>query len=209
MSEEFPSIPNYSDEEPEEFRKIAEKDRRPTPEELEKFEVTPAYWNKAVELYREDMKGMRWMTAAAAKSRDKATSYREFFVGASAMGIEPNLPPEEPVLYHGGNFKPFDQEQKGEEKRCAERNVLDAARGQAKVIVVLVTVSKETHTDDPTKAHDVLHPCKDCRDMFRKYLAQGFMREDTILCSVNDAEKELKIEERTLKELLDLYADDK
>ncbi len=33
------------------------------------------------------------------------------------------------------------------------------------------------------------------------------MREDTILCYVNDARKELKIEERTLKELLALYTD--
>ena len=96
----------------------------------------------------------------------------------------------------------------GENKLCAERNTLSGARGQAKVIVALVTVSKETDTGDPTKAQGVLPPCKDCRDMFRKYLAEGFMREETIICNVNDAKKELKIEERTLKELLDLYSDD-
>ena len=175
-------------------------------EELENFVVTPKHWNKALELYHKDR---QWMIEAATKSRDKATSHRGFLVGASAMGIEPNFSPDEPVLYHSGNLKSSPHEVKGEDKRCAERNVLDAARGQAKVIVVLVTVSKEAHTGDPTKAHDVLHPCKDCRDMFRKDLADWFIREDSILCNVNDTKKELKIEERTLKEMLDLYADDK
>ena len=202
---EFPGKPQYSDAELEKLKRIFRKDRRPTSEELENFVVTPEYWNKAMELYRKDR---QWMIDAAAKSRDKAYQYRGFKVGASAMGIEPGLPPDEPVLYYSGNFKYSLGEVKGEDKRCAERNVLDAAKGRVKVIVALVTVSKEVHTGDPTKARDVLHPCRDCRDMFRKYLEEGFMRENTIMCGVNDAEGELKIEERTLKDLLDLYSDD-
>ena len=195
-------------EEDDAIREMFKKDQRPTPAELENFVVTSEYWNRAVELYREDMGGIRWMMAEAAKSRDKATSYRGFLVGASAMGIEPNFSPDEPVLYHSGNFKYSPGEVRGEDKRCAERNVLDAARGQAKVIVAVVIVSKETNTGDELGPHDVLHPCRDCREMFRKYLAEGFMREDTILCNVNDANPEIKMEERTLKELLALYESD-
>lgn len=202
---EFPGKSQYSDAELEAFKEMFKKDRRPTREELENFVVTQEHWDTALALYRRDR---QWMIEAAAKSRDKATSYRGFKVGASAMGIEPNLSPNEPVLYYSGNFKYSPGEVKGEDKRCAERNVLDAAKGRAKVIVALVAVSKETHTGDPIKAHDILHPCKDCRDMFRKHLAEGFMREDSIICNVNDAGKEIKIEERTLKDLLDLYSDD-
>src|SRR3989338_5055585 len=202
---EFPGKPQYSDAELEAFRTMFKKDRRPTREELENFIVTEEYWDTALALYRRDR---QWMIETAAKSRDKATSYRGFKVGASAMGIEPNLSPNEPVLYYSGNFKYSPGEVKGEDKRCAERNVLDAAKGQAKVIVAVVIVSKETNTGDELGPHDVLHPCRDCREMFRKYLAEGFMREDTILCNVNDANPEIKMEERTLKEFLALYESD-
>lgn len=150
------------------------------------------------------------MIEAAAKSRDRGVSHRNppFQVGCAIMGIEPNHPPNDPVLYYSSNFKPFPGETSGEEKRCAERNALDSTRGQAKVIVALVTVSRETNTGDTTEIRDTLHPCQDCRNMFRKLLAEGFMREDTIICNINDSAGELKIEERTLKDLLTSYAGD-
>src|SRR3989338_1717449 len=151
---EFPAKRNPSNFEIEALRETFKKDRRPTPEELANFVVTKEHWDAALRLYHRDH---QWMIVAAAKSRDRAVSHRGFKVGASAIGIEPNLPPGEPVLYYSSNFKLFPGEVKGKDKRCAERNVLDAAWGQAKVIVALVTVSKEIHTGDLAKSHDVIH----------------------------------------------------
>ena len=205
MREFFVDRPTTGVEEDEAIREMF-KQRRPTPEELDSFVVSPERWNSALEIYRENRLAI---IKGAALIRENAVSYRGFKVGCVAVGIEPNTSENEVAVYTGYNVKRQPGEVRGENKHCAERNVLSAARGQAKVIVALVTVSKEVHTDDPTKAiHGVLHPCKDCRDMFREYLTEGFMREDTILCNVNDSEREqLKIEERTPKELLDLYAD--
>lgn len=203
---EFPGVPKYTDEELEAFRRVAEEDRRPTKQELANFSVTPERWSTAMRAYY--AYGRKYMINAAAKSRDTATSYRGFLVGASAMGIEPNHSADEPAIYYSGNFKYFPGESRGAEKRCAERNVLDGAQGQAKVIVALVTVSKELHTDDPVKARGhVLRPCKECRDLFRACLAEGFMRKETIICNVNDAGETPIIEERTLSEFLGLYKD--
>jgi hypothetical protein len=82
------------------------------------------------------------------------------------------------------------------------------AQENAKVVVAILTISKEKNTGDPTKAVDALHPCKECRDMYRKMIKNGFLKEDTIICSANDSNGEIVTEERTLKELLDLYNDD-
>ena len=93
MGEFFTGRPPTGAEEDEAIREMFRKDRRPTAEELKNFVVTPECWNRAMELYREP--GSRqWTIDAAAKSRDKATSYRGFLVGSAAMGIEPNLPPK-------------------------------------------------------------------------------------------------------------------
>jgi hypothetical protein len=43
--------------------------------------------------------------------------------------------------------------------------------------------------------------------MLRDLLAEGFLRSDSIICNANDS-GEIRIEERTLKELLALYEDD-
>jgi len=180
---------------------------RPTALEMERFEVTPELWQRALKAYREARTDL---IRRAALARDQAVSYRGFKIGCAAMGIEPpHYGGEERFIgYDGCNVKLSPAIVRGTDKRCAERNTLEAMKGWAKVINALVTVSKEANTGDEPRIHDVLHPCEDCRHLFREFLEEGFMREDTILCNVNDAEEELKIEERTLRDLLDLYADD-
>jgi cytidine deaminase len=186
-------------------------EQRPTRAEIESFEITPERWQVALAYYKEHRDDL---IKAAAFSRRHGFSHRTppFKVGAAALAIEPGLEEGEYIVYQAYNFKPFPGEVKGNDKRCAERNALDFARSSAKVVAALVTVSNEVSTGDPTKAHDALHPCQECRGMLRKLLTEGLLREDTVVCNANDSEikdgKGLKIEERTLKELLDLYHDD-
>lgn len=166
------------------------EDRRPTVDELEKFNLTAEQWRAALAQFQQ---GKMDLIRTAALARDRGISHRNppFKVGCAVMGIEPNLDEGDYAVYYSSNFKPTPGEVRGNDKRCAERNALDGARGQAKLIVALVTVSKEVSTGDPTKAHDALHPC-----------------EDTIICNANDATEEIKTEERNLGDLLRLYADD-
>jgi len=180
----------------------------PTRAEAEMFEVTPAMWSDAVEFYRDHRNEL---IAAAAQARDKAVSYREvpFKVGAAVLAIEAGQEAGDYVVYQAANFKPEPKPVSGREKRCAERNVLDAAQTHATVVAALVTVSTELSTGDATKAHDALHPCRDCRDMLRQLLAEGFVRDDTVVCNANDADKKKTCyEERKLGDLLTLYEDD-
>lgn len=183
------------------------EDRRPTQEEFDRFFITESEWQEALRVFHEVRHSL---IPVAAGNRDHAESYRGFKVGCVAFGIEPDPKTGGPkyLFYSGKNYKPYPKEQHGKDKLCAERIALAGMQGSAKVIVSLVTVSKEKSTGDPTKAHDVLHPCRDCRDMLRDALKSGFARPDTIMCNVNDEEKELKIEERTLEELLALYEED-
>lgn len=180
---------------------------RPSNQELSGFEVTPERWQKAVEHYKIHKLDM---VKAAVFSKRNAVSHRNppFKVGSSAMGIEPNQPDGEYAVYQGYNFTPTPGARKGAEKRCAERNVLDVAKNRAKVVVALLTVSKEIHTGDATKSHGVLHPCKECRMMLRNLLQQGLLREDSIMCHANDSSPKIVFEETTLKELLQRYSDD-
>ena len=147
-------------------------ERRPTENELRDFTVTPEQWAAALRYYQEHKNEL---IQAAAVFREKAVSHREppFLVGAAAMVIEPNLPAGEYAIYEGYNFTPAPGTRQGREKRCAERNALEAAEMHAKLIVSITTISKEIHTGDPTQAHDALHPCKECRLMFRSF-KKGF-----------------------------------
>ena len=178
----------------------------PKKEEMKSFQVTQEHWASALQYYREHRDDL---IKAAVFSRKNAISHRNppFKVGCAVLGIEPDLPGGNYGVYQSYNFKPFNVPVAGDDKRCAERNALNLARRSAKVVAAIVTVSKETSTGDTTKAHDALHPCRECRDLFRALLDEGFLREDTMICNANDGDGELKVEERTLRELLDLYAD--
>lgn len=178
---------------------------KPTREQIEAFVITPEKWEGGLKFASAHIGPL---ITAAAFNRDNAISYREFKVGCAVVGIRPQMPNEEYVVWQGYNFKPQPGYQEGKDERCAERNVLDAAQSELKVICALATFSKESSTGDPTKAHDVLHPCKDCRAMFRQLLQIGFLREDTLIVNANDSGKQIIFKEMTLKELLELYKDD-
>ena len=168
----------------------------------------------------------------AALVRHHGVSHRDFKVGCCAMGKEPEGQVDkveefllglggkskEPaigdkglVVYSAYNFtlEPARPGRLPEEKKCAERNAIEAALSKrCELIVAIVTVSKETATGDPSKERGVLHPCRECRDLYRGLLQQGILREESIICCVNDAGAKPVEEERTVKELLAMYADD-
>lgn len=177
---------------------------RPTQQEIEKHQVTPEQWAKALQYYQAHKMDL---VQAAAFSARQAVSHRQppFRVGCAVMTIEPSLPDGEYAIYQAYNFTPAPTKPKGRDKRCAERNALDNVFG---TVVALTTVSKEISTGDATKAHDTLHPCEDCRGLLRELLQKGNLREDTIVCNANHANDPVVMEERTVKQLLDLYADD-
>ena len=169
---------------------------------INNLEITQEKWQEALFFASEHINDL---IMAAKINRDNAFSYREFKVGCAVAGIGSD---GEYVVYQGYNFKPQPGHVEGGEKRCAERNVLDEAQSDTKAVFAIVTVSKEIDTGDPTKAHDALHPCRDCRTMFRELLKSGFLKEDTIILNANDSGEKIITEKRTLKELLDLYSDD-
>jgi len=150
----------------------------------------------------------------AARVRDKAISHRDppFQVGCSLMTKEPGAAPDEYAVEFAHNFTLTPGKRVGQEKRCAERNAIEVAlNNDAYLIVAMVTVSKEVSTGDETKAHDALHPCRECRDMLRHLKMRGILRGDSIICNVNDSKKvdgKFPEEEKTVDELLNLYKDD-
>ncbi|MFA6301160.1 MAG: cytidine deaminase [Candidatus Paceibacterota bacterium] len=180
-------------------------ERRPTREEIKRFVITPEKWQEAMNFYHQRKNEL---IGAAALNRDNAFSYRGFKVGCAVAGMGPKAKDEEYIVWQAGNFKLQPGHVEGKEKRCAERNALDSAQTELKTVFAIATVSKESSTSDPTKAHDVLHPCKDCRQMFRELLKKGFLKDDTIILSANDAQEKIITEETTLKKLLELYNDD-
>ena len=121
--------------------------------------------------------------------------------------------PEDYPIFLSGNITPYPAERNGWDKDCAERNTArEALKKDAGLIIAFVTVSKETSTGDQEGQHDALHPCKECRNMFCELLEKNLLRPDSIVCNVNDKDVdeggELKIEEHTVQQLLDLYPDD-
>ena len=187
------------------FKGGGKLEMRPTRQEIDGFVITPEKWKEALSFYHEHKNEL---VQAAIFNRKNAVSYRGFKVGCAVAGIGPRMRDGEYGVWQGYNFKPQPGFVEGENKRCAERNVLDGAQTDLKAVFAITTVSKESSTGDPTHGCDVLHPCKDCRVMFKDLIKKGFLREDTIVLSANDSKKEIVTEEKTLKELLDLYQDD-
>jgi cytidine deaminase len=177
---------------------------------IDELMVAPEIWEKALKYFhhRRD-----YFIEMARHVRNKGVSHRRphpFQVGCVALGIEPDsikgVKYEPHEMY---NFKVQPGPRTGRYKRCAERGALEIARNFSKVIAAIITVSTETNTGDPSKTEGrVLHPCFDCRNMYRGLLRGGFIREDTIICMVNDANDQTVIEETTVGKLLSIYQDD-
>ena len=117
---------------------------------------------------------------------EKGVSYRGFKVGCAVLAWHPK---EGWLVYTAHNFKPVPREERGEDKRCAERNALGAAQNDGcEKIVAIVTVSDQRSTsDDSDTPHGVLHACKDCRDLFKEL---PIIDGDTILYNANDPDLE-------------------
>ena len=118
------------------------------------------------------------------------------------------------MVYFGQNYKPQPRPERGREKRCAERNTIEGAlANDCKAIVAIVTVSKEQTTGEGREVHDVLHPCRDCRDLLRDLIKQGKVRDDSMVLNARDVEKpdgsvEWITKEQTVRDLLNLYPGD-
>ncbi|MDP1884619.1 MAG: hypothetical protein Q8L10_04595 [Candidatus Moranbacteria bacterium] len=162
-----------------------------------------------LEYYRECRKSM---IVGAAMNRDHAVSWRpeQFKVGCTALTLDADLPDDQPAIHPGANYKPT----KESKTRCAEKHAVEGAiLYNTKLIIAITIVSKESTTGDPSKSCGALHPCLECRRMYRDLLKKGILREDSIICSANDSELDEEgmpsvIQEMSVKELLDLYKDD-
>ncbi len=155
------------------------------------------------------------MIQAAALDRELAISYRNppFKVGAAIMSKEPNQGPGQYSIYSGHNETPTKAFREGVAKRCAEKQALEQALAhQTNMVVAIVSVSKEISTGDSSQAHDALHPCGECRKMIRQMKAEGLLSDESIICNVNDSrlgpDGQWAQEERTVKDLLELYKDE-
>ncbi len=181
--------------------------------EQEGFKVTPEIMNSALEYYRANHK---YIMEAALREREEAVSHRGCKVGSCVIAINPKFFKRDYAIYTDHNVTPAPNlNRRGKDKRCAERNALERATDDGcEFFPAMATVSNFVDTGDPSKGHDVLHPCKDCRDLWREFLAKGFLSRESIFCSGNDVDngedgKTLwRIEEMAVGELLDLYHDD-
>lgn len=163
-----------------------------------------------LEYYKECKKSL---IVGTQMNRNHAVSWRDkpFKVGCAALTLDADLPDDQPAVHTGGNYKPTEKSA----KRCAEKHAVEGALlYDVKLIIAIVIVSTEHDKgDDENKPSEALHPCLECRKMYRDLLKKGILREDSIICSVNDSELDENgmptvIQEMTVKELLELYKDD-
>ena len=182
--------------------------KKPSKNELENFVVTEEMWVNALNYFHEHRSEL---INKAMEIRDFAISHRNppFQVGSVVMGIEPKASGNQYSIDSAYNFtlKPGSIEPNlGKDKRCAERGALEIALEYSRKIVAVVSVSREFDTGDGNESPHALHPCEECRKMFSDLKKKGIMQDDTIVCSVNDSDRDnLKVEELPLGSLLDLY----
>ena len=132
----------------------------------------------------------------AAMARDQgAFSYRDFLVGAAVcteVGPEnaylTKFPNDAYQTHYAGNFKGVPGPKRPSIDECAERKaIIKALMENPKFIFAIYTVSKEMGVDSNEIAqHDILHPCAECREMFRKLLKEGIMSPATRMVNVKD-----------------------
>jgi cytidine deaminase len=183
----------------------------PTERELENFTVTPEMRSEALKYFK---RNKSYLIQVAIEEEREAISHRDppFQVGCVVLGIEPKYIGAHYGIYKGNNFtlKPGAKNKNlGEDKLCAERRALKIAKLRSKIVVAVITVSQELDTGDGNKSKKALHPCQECRLLFRELTKEGLLDENTIVCNINNKGNEvIAEEERILKELLDLYPED-
>lgn len=163
------------------------------------------------DFYEDD--GKQVLMRVAAFQRDHGLSHRNppFLVGCVLLFKQAFT--GEYGIWQTHNRTPEPGEKRGGEKWCAERSAVMAALNDGcDSIVAIVTVSKEVTTgDEVNKSPNVLHPCRECRDMMRELKKKGILRGESIIVNANDSklvDGKWAEEERTVDELLDLYQDD-
>jgi cytidine deaminase len=161
---------------------------------------------KSVEAYQPAL------IVAAASARGRGVSWRPqpFRIGCAILALNKDLDLSELQMFTGANYKPNQGEQhEWPERKCSEMVAIEEAlKAGVKFIPAIVTVSSEKSTlEFGTEMHDVVHPCKRCRDFFKELIKRGIMSPKTKLVSIRDngIGKVEQKEERGLNELLELY----
>lgn len=150
-----------------------------------------------------------------------AQSYRHFNVGCVVLARNESDDPAVRAVGNflvpvGANIKERPGQQVGEDKLCAERTALNQTIVEGSTPVVgLVIASNELQPDEMSGVcSPTLHPCEECRKMFKQLMEIGMLRPDTQIVSVkykveikNDARhcSQEAIERHTLKQLLELH----
>ncbi len=130
----------------------------------------------------------------AAMARDHgAFSWRDFLVGCAVCSVVDTgdavgSDKDRIRINFDGNSKKAPGPKNPETDKCAERKAIEKAlRQNPKFIAAIFTVSKETGVDSSEIArHDVLHPCAECRELFRRLLQEGIMSPATRMVNVKD-----------------------
>lgn len=172
-------------------------------------EISPEEWKQHQKMFR-----VSWgeLIGRAAAGRDIAVSYRDFKVGCSVLiwdAVKKTYRKDQ-----SGNLKPEENhEERGDRKRCAERNVIRrAVNGSGDLVVGFVVLSSKTVTELGHPERAVLHSCKDCRCLMRELIAEDKLRPESIALFVNDryliSRGELVTETMTVGQLLEAYLAD-
>jgi len=118
---------------------------------------------------------------------ENAVSYRSrpFKVGCAVLAWHPLDGWIEIGAY---NYKPIKRVERGDAKKCAERMALRMAEAnESTKIAAIVTVcdQQSVDTDQPLE-HGVLHPCDECRALFRELDEKKLIDDNTILYNLHD-----------------------
>jgi len=129
----------------------------------------------------------------AAKVRQSAICYRNFKVGAAAIGFTAN---GEARIFAGAN-KRVD---KTHPKNCAEMQIMRAAKKAKAKLVLIVIIGKRNRDNGSGKIPRTLHPCDKCRAIMRRHIQQktGVVTRKTKIISVRpacDVMEELTVEQ--------------
>ena len=129
----------------------------------------------------------------AARVRQTAICYRNFKVGAAAVGFTADGMAR---VFVGAN-KRVD---KTHPKNCAEMQIMRAAKTAKAQLAVIVIIGKRNKDNGSGLKPRTLHPCDKCRAIMRRHIRQGtgVITPKTKIVSVRpacDVMEELTVEE--------------
>ncbi|HEY4964695.1 MAG TPA: hypothetical protein VIH90_08465 [Candidatus Saccharimonadales bacterium] len=120
----------------------------------------------------------RFIDLARQAADERAVSYRDFKVGASAYAISTTEP--RAAYLFGANYKPDPTV----DKRCAEFDVLEKARERGLDRVIALAIYGPSDFGDVNHIHTpTLHPCESCRIMLDE---SPMVLDDTLIITGNE-----------------------